>query len=153
VHFEDFPQPEGVPLTEAAAAYVISKNIMRRNLTADQRAMIAADLYAKLPKQRHGGDRKSSSLASDLEKQKSPSADSQKKIVANKANVSFKHVERAAAIQKKDASKAAEVQAGTKTMAQAEQELNPPQPPPQPTPVSNVSREPKPEKNMRGAAA
>jgi hypothetical protein len=121
VHFETFPRREGLTLTQAATAYVISKNIMRRNLTEDQRAMIAAELYAKLPKREHGGDRKSSSWTSELDK--SPSAKSQKSIVAGQMRVSTKQVERAATLQKRDVSKAQQVQAGTKTMAQAEQEL------------------------------
>jgi ParB-like chromosome segregation protein Spo0J len=110
VHFEDRPYPEGVTWPQAATALVITKNIMRRNLTPDQRAMIAAELYAKLPRRQHGGDRKSNSLASELEKL--PTADSQKVAVASQLGVSVKHVERAATLQKKDVSKAQQVQAG-----------------------------------------
>jgi hypothetical protein len=124
VSFDNFPRSDDVTVTEAATAFVITKNIMRRNLTPDQRAMIAAELYAKLPRRAHGGDRKSNSLGSELEKL--PSANSQKESVASQANVSVKQVERAAALQKKDVSKARQVKAGTKTMAQAEQELKKP---------------------------
>jgi hypothetical protein len=116
------PKADGDP-----ASFVLAKNILRRHLTPDQRAMIAAKLYAKLPKQQHGGDRKSSSLGSELENAKLPSASSQKEAVASQAKVSVKQVERAAAIQKKDPKKAAEVQAGTKKMVEAEKELNEPQ--------------------------
>jgi hypothetical protein len=144
------PRPDSGTLTEAATAFVITKNIVRRNLTPDQRAMLAAELYAKLPKRAHGGDRKSSSWTSELDN--SPSAGRQKSTVASQMGVSTKHVERAAALQKKDAEKAAEVQSGTKTMAQAEQELKQkpqvlkfPQPPKEPnkqaeTAVGEINR-------------
>jgi ParB-like chromosome segregation protein Spo0J len=126
VAFENSPRSDGVTLTEAATAFVITKNIMRRNLTSDQRAMIAAELYSKLPKREHGGDRKSNSAITELEK--SPTADTQKIAVAKQVDVSVTKVERAAALQKKDVSKAQQVKAGTKTMAQAEHELKQPEP-------------------------
>jgi hypothetical protein len=102
--------------------FVISKNIKRRHLTPDQRAMIAAELYDKLPKQQHGGDRKSRVPNSTLEDL--PSAGSQLKKVATKMEVSTKQVKRASSIKHKDPKKAAQVKTGTKKMVEAEQELN-----------------------------
>jgi hypothetical protein len=101
--------------------FVIAKNLHRRHLTEDQRAMIAAKLYAKLPKEKAGGDRTSSLPIGKNEKL--PSAQSQKQKVATQMKVSVKKVDRAAAIQKKDAAKAAQVQAGATKMVQAEKEL------------------------------
>jgi ParB-like chromosome segregation protein Spo0J len=148
VHFETFPRRDGYTLAQAAAAFVITKNIMRRNLSEDQRAMIAAKLYAKLPnKPKHGGDRKSSASLPASELDSTQSATNLKAGVANQMKVSVKQLERAGTLQKKSPGKAAEVEAGTKTLAEAEKEvgtkpqkvklkseINAPPPPPPPPP-------------------
>ena len=55
--------PQAAATKEEAITYVVAKNIMRRHLTNDQRAAIAAKLYAQLPQQAHGGDGKSNSAS------------------------------------------------------------------------------------------
>src|SRR6516162_7145697 len=119
--FDDFIDDDGDPIE-----FVISKNIRRRHLTADQRSVIAAELYAKLPKEKFGGDWKSFSAITENEKL--PSADSQKQKVATKMEVSVTQLERAAAIRNKDPEKASQVKAGTKKLVDAEKELKPQKP-------------------------
>jgi hypothetical protein len=124
VHFETFPRRDGYTLAQAAAAFVITKNIMRRNLDEHQRAMIAAKLYAKLPnKPKHGGDRKSSASSPASELDNAQLATNLKAGVASQMKVSVKQLERAGTLQKKSPDKAAEVEAGTKTLAEAEKEV------------------------------
>ena len=50
---------------DEAAAFVISRNILRRHLTPDQRSAIAAALYAQLPKRGPGQPKKVLSPDSD----------------------------------------------------------------------------------------
>jgi hypothetical protein len=85
-----------------------------------------AKVCATLKKKREGGDKKSLSPISESD-QSIPSAASQKKKVAKEGHISVKQLERAAALRNKDPKLAAEVEAGTKEMVQAEKELQQPQ--------------------------
>ena len=82
---------------DEAAAFVISRNILRRHLTPDQRSAIAAELYAQLPKRGPGQPKKVLSPDSD---NTFPGADDQKQKVASQMGTSVKMGERASAILK-----------------------------------------------------
>jgi hypothetical protein len=118
-----------VTIKEAAITYVISRNIMRRHLTDSQRAAIAAKLYAKMPKQSPGGDRKSFSARSENDPtevshaEQVPSAEEQKLRVAATLKVSKTALEVAAAIGKADPAKLDEVAAGKKDLYTASDEV------------------------------
>jgi len=116
-HFENFPRRDDYTLAQAAAAFVITKNIMRRNLDEDQRAMIAAKLYAKLPnKPKHGGDRKSSASLLGSELDSAQSATNLKAGVASQMKVSVKQLERAGTLQKKSLTKLRKWKPGLKLL-------------------------------------
>lgn len=92
-------------------AHVVSLNLHRRQLTASQRAMVAAKIAA-LP---HGGDRKSDQAANvPLETQEG---------AAKKLHVSPRYVRAAKQIIDESPKKAAQVERGEKTIHAAQMEI------------------------------
>lgn len=117
------PRPQEAATEEEAVSYVLTKNILRRHLKPDQRAAIAAKLYAKLEKPKPGGDRQSEKAKSGNTENALPSAKEQKKKVATQMDVSTDKLEMASAVGKADPAKLEEVAAGKKKLSQAEQEV------------------------------
>jgi hypothetical protein len=132
---------------QAALAFVMSRNFMRRHLTEDQRAAIAVEYYRQLPRRSHGGDRKSSLPIGKLD----PSASAVKQAVIKQAKISAKQFDRANAIAHKSPELAKEVAAGTKKLVKAEAELKPAKP--REEPVSRSKADPLEDQDLLLATA
>jgi hypothetical protein len=105
---------------EQAIELVISKNILRRHLTSDQRAAIAAELHAKMGKRGPGQPKKELSVNAE---NTFPSAQEQKQKAAAKMDVSVDKLETASAVLNADKEKHAAVKSGQIKLSQAQAEI------------------------------
>jgi hypothetical protein len=115
---EDVEQFEECYPGQDPVAFVIAKNLHRRHLSVSQRAAIAAELYAQLPKQKTGPKGDKSSID-----EKAPRAQERKKQVAAAAQVGVQTLEKASQVLKEDPVLHAEVEAGKTTLHAAAKEV------------------------------